>query len=81
MKIRKDIDGTFEVETTKGIFNFNSWNYSEPSDRPLIELFDDGHKVTELTGTQAVKLYENLTPDSDYDEAEREEYESLSEDY
>ena len=81
MKIRKDIDGTFEVETSKGIFGFNSWNYSEPNDRPLIELVDNGHKVTELTGSQAVSLYEHLTPDSDYDEAEREEYESLSVDY
>ena len=67
MKLRKDQDGTFEVETQKGIFSFNSWNYSEPNDRPLIELFDDGHKVTELTGIQAVNLYEELTPDSDYE--------------
>jgi hypothetical protein len=67
MKLRKDTDGTFEVETNKGIFGFNSWNYSEPNDRPLLELFDDGHKVTELTGNQAVSLYEELTPDSDYE--------------
>lgn len=59
MKIRKDIDGTFEVETEKGIFNFNGWSYDD--DRALIELFEDGHKVTELTGNQAINLREYLS--------------------
>lgn len=81
MKLRKDNDGTYEVEASKGIFGFNSWGYSEPSDVPLIELFSDGIKAGKLTGLEAVKLYAMLTPDSDYDDAERDEYGSLSEDF
>jgi hypothetical protein len=81
MKLRKDNDGTYELETSKGIFGFNAWNYSEPNDRPVIGLFSDGHKVTELTGIKAVNLYDMLTPDSDYESDERDEYDSLSEDY
>jgi hypothetical protein len=81
MKLRKDSDGTYELETSKGIFGFNAWNYSEPNDRPAIALFSDGHKVTELTGINAVNLYDMLTPDSDYEGDEQDEYSSLSEDY
>ena len=65
MKIRQGNDGSFEAETKKGIFGFNSWSYSEPCDTPLLELFDDGVKVGELKGSEAIELYEYLTPDSD----------------
>lgn len=65
LKIRKDDDGSFEVETTKGIFGFNSWMYDDT--RTSIELFDNGEKVGELTGSQAIELYDALTPDSDYE--------------
>lgn len=65
MKIRKDDDGSFEVETAKGIFGFNSWMYDDA--RASIELFDNGAKVGELTGSQAIELYDALTPDSDYE--------------
>lgn len=64
-RIRKDIDNTYEIETEKGIFNFNSWSYDD--DKTLIELFEDGHKATELRGNEAINLYEYLTPDSSYE--------------
>lgn len=64
-RIRKDIDSTYEIETEKGIFNFNSWNYDDG--KALIELFEDGHGATELRGNEAINLYEYLTPDSCYE--------------
>lgn len=64
-RIIKDIDESYEIETEKGIFNFNAWNYDD--DKTMIELFDDGHKVTQLRGNEAINLYEYLTPDSSYE--------------
>lgn len=81
MKLRKDNDGTYELETSNGIFGFNAWNYSEPNDMPLIELFSDGHKVTSFNSIMAVNLIDMLTPDSDYEDAERDECDSLSEEW
>lgn len=59
MRIINGNDGTFEVETKKGIFGFDSWNYSD--DDTLIELFESGKKSTTLFGTEALALRKYLS--------------------